>query len=72
MKSAPKKQVADLWLSPVYREVVGFIEGLRPITPKWNISNNNVEEMKFRSAQLQMFDTILSILKSNRTGESDE
>lgn len=56
----------DLWQSPIYRRHIARIEALSPIVPVFDYKNqSNFEEIKFKLAQKQMFELIMSILRPN-------
>lgn len=61
-ETTPAK-VIDLWNSAHYRDVVAEIEATRPLVPNYDPQENNIEEIKFRSAQKQLHDLVMAILK---------
>lgn len=63
MNRATPAKVNDLWNSSHYRDVVGEIEALRPLSPRYDPTDNNIEAMKFASAQAQLHETVMAILK---------
>ena len=58
-----KAFAADLWSDGKYREIVSLIEEARPGIPAYNFRDPNIEEMKYRSAQRELHDLIMRILK---------
>lgn len=59
-----KAGVAELWQSHFYRQAVAKIEELRPTVPRFDYKGeSNIEEIKFKLAQLELHQTIISILK---------
>lgn len=63
MKAGTPAKVADLWSSAHYRDVVAEIEAVVPLIPPFDPNENNVEAMKFASAQKQLHDLVMAILK---------
>jgi hypothetical protein len=61
--STCKAFAADLWMDGKYREIVSLIEEARPGIPAYNFRDSNIEEMKYRSAQRELHDLIMKILK---------
>jgi hypothetical protein len=57
---------ADLWSDGKYRDIVDLIEQSRPIIPTYDYKTNNVEEMKFRSAQAHLHELIMRIIKPTK------
>ena len=65
-----RKLSAELWQSLQYRQIVDVVAELRPVVPQFDYkTGGNIEELKFKLAQQQMHDTVMSVLKPN-TGES--
>lgn len=54
---------AELWQSPLYRQIVDKIEALRPLVPDYDPKADNTDQWKFESAKKQMHDLVLKILK---------
>lgn len=56
--------LAELWQSAYYRDRIALIEKLRPLIPSFQYKGeSNIEEIKFKLAQQQMFDAIIALLK---------
>ena len=55
--------VQDLWGNHWYRVVVAEIEARAPIVPAYDPQENNIEQIKFGSAQKQLHDLVMAILK---------
>lgn len=69
MPNPLQAKVIDLWRNPFYRDVVKKIEEIRPLVISYDPKTNNVEQIKFNSAQLQLHDLVLLVLKPSSTGE---
>jgi len=63
MDKGVKAAVNDLSGNFSFGVVVAQIEKLAPLVPDYKPDENNVEEMKFRSAQKQLHDLVMAILK---------
>jgi len=56
--------VAELWQSAHYRAVVAEIERQRPVVPYFSYEDQgNIETIKGRLVERQLFDKLLKILK---------
>ncbi len=69
MPSQLQAKIIDLWQNAYYRDVVKAIETLRPLVVQYDPKTNNIEQVKFNSAQLQLHDLMLLVLKPRSTGE---
>lgn len=66
----PKKEVFELQLSHQYRVVMEFLADLRPRIPQFNYAGeSNIEEIKFKLAQQQYHDFVMTIL--NPSGDKN-
>lgn len=63
--SINKAYLDELWGSAHYREVVAKVEKLKPIVPKFDheAGGTNIETIKFRLAQLEMYEAVIRMLK---------
>ena len=66
-----RKQVRTLSQSLEYRNVVDAIQSVCPPPVMYDPVTNNVELVKYRLAQWQMHDLVMTILKPKDTGEPD-
>lgn len=54
---------SELWPSAHYRRIVELIDQLKPLVPDYDPVAANVEEWKVRSAQKQLHELVMKILK---------
>ena len=55
-------KVIELKGHPYYMDLIAELEKLRPIIPNYDYNTNNIEEMKYKSARLSMFESMMSII----------
>ncbi len=69
MRSIPwQSSVAELAPTPQYRNVVEKIKSLAPVIPAFSYKGeSNIEEIKFKLAQREMHDLVMSILQPKGT-----
>lgn len=72
MKAIPfRAAVMEIGQSPYYRAIVEKVESTRPVIPIFNYTGeSNIEEIKYKLAQLQMHELVMSIL--NPKGNENE
>lgn len=63
MDKAARASAIELKGNHHFRVVLGAIESIRPLVPDYDPTTNNVEEIKFRSAQKQLHDLVMAILR---------
>ena len=59
-----KTAVAEIGQSPYYQAIVLKVESLAPMVPAFDYKGeSNIEEIKFKLAQLQMLELVLRVMK---------